>query len=192
MARLQNVRKIEDEKVLLVYDTGQVIAVPWPGYAPDTVPAQVASYLASGGVVIELDIEEITDEVDRLREVKINGGFVFGDVLFDSRPENREDIAGAYSLALGVIMSGGGAPGDVYWHVTPDLISTSPEPFAPDLMFVWIAHDNSHVPMDAPTVLAFGAAALVHKKSMIFAAASIKARLRAGEPLDYTDPALWP
>src|SRR5687767_7467435 len=104
MARLQNVRKIQGEKVLLVYDSGQVITVPWPGFAPASRPVQVASYVASGGVVIELDIEEITDEVDRLREAKINGGFVFQEVLYDSRPENREDIAGAYSLALGVIM----------------------------------------------------------------------------------------
>lgn len=123
-------------------------------------------------------VEELCDRVDAERDRRAADGFVFDGRAYQSRPGDRENILGAHSSALAAILNGGGAAGDLYWHggATP---------------FEWIAADDSRVQMDAPTVLAFGGAALDHKSALIFKGSGIKARIRAGEDLDPTDPTLW-
>lgn len=117
-----------------------------------------------------------SDAIDTERDRRISAGFDFGGKLYQSRPEDRENIAGASVAALAA-MGAGAQPGNLRWH-------------GGDSDFVWIAADNSLTPMDAQTVFAFGQAAMAHKQAHILAARAIK----DGEsiPLDYTDDAYWP
>lgn len=104
-------------------------------------------------------------EVDAERDRRIVSGFMFKGVLFQSRPEDRENIAGAKAAASDAIALGA-QPGDMSWQQMLD-------PGAPSV-FRWIAADNSEHEMDAQTVVQFGYAALGHKQSMIFSARALK------------------
>lgn len=120
--------------------------------------------------------------VDAERDRRIIDGFTFGGILFQSRPEDRENIAGAKSLASDAIILGAEA-GDLSWRKLLD--EDGPE------VFVWIAADNSLVPMDAHTVVRFAYAAVSHKERMIFAARAVKSMDPI--PLDYAEnAAYWP
>lgn len=116
------------------------------------------------------------DEVDAERDRRIEAGFGFAGKLYQSRPEDRENIAGAAVAALAAIVAGA-QPGDLRWHGG-----------ATD--FAWIAADNSLVTMDAQTVFAFGQAAMAHKQAHIFAARALKDADPV--PADYDDDAHWP
>jgi hypothetical protein len=116
------------------------------------------------------------DQVDAERDRRISGGFVFGGVTYQSRPEDRENIMGAGTAALGAMMQGA-LPGNYRWH-------------GGDSDFAWIAADNSLNPMDAQTVYAFGLAAMAHKTAHIFAARAIKDANPI--PTDFTDNVFWP
>lgn len=117
-----------------------------------------------------------TADADAERDRRVAAGFMFGGIRFQSRPDDRENIAGAATAALGAMMAGA-QPGDLRWH-------------GGDTDFVWIAEDNSTMAMDAPTVFAFGQAAMAHKQSMIFAARAIKDMDPI--PADYADDQYWP
>ena len=116
------------------------------------------------------------DQVDAERDRRISGGFAFGGVTYQSRPEDRENIMGAGTAALGAMMQGA-LPGDLRWH-------------GGDSDFAWIAADNSLNAMDAQTVYAFGLAAMAHKTAHIFAARAIKDADPV--PADFTDNVFWP
>src|SRR5690606_16556258 len=94
------------------------------------------------------------------RDRRIVAGFEFDGRHYQSRPEDRENIAGAALAALAAI-SAGAQPGDLRWH-------------GGETDFAWIAADNSLAPMDAQTMFAFGQAAMAHKQALIFAARAIK------------------
>lgn len=115
-------------------------------------------------------------DVDAERDRRIANGFTFGGKLYQSRPEDRENIAGASVAALAA-MGNGALPGDYRWH-------------GGDSDFVWIAADNSLTLMDAQTMFAFGQAAMAHKQAHIFAARALK----DAEPIpaDYADNIHWP
>ena len=115
-------------------------------------------------------------DIGKERDDRINAGFMFDGVLYQSRPEDRENLSGAATNALSAIMAGA-TVGDYLWHGG----STD---------FVWIAADNSLHPMDAQTMFALGQAAMAHKQAHIFAARAIKDM----DPLpeDVSDDALWP
>lgn len=115
------------------------------------------------------------EDVDRERDRRTALGFIFNGVLFQSRPEDRENIIGA-SQAAGYAIADGAQPGDYLWHGGPS-------------DFVWIASDNSLVRMDAPTMVAFGLAAMAHKQRFIFLARTIKDSDPI--PLDYEDDRYW-
>lgn len=120
-------------------------------------------------------------DVDRERDRRIDAGFVFDGVLYQSDDGSRENIAGAKSAASDAIMLGAQA-GDYGWQRLLD-------PAAAET-FVWIATDNSLHPMDAQTMVRFGYAAMAHKQDMIFRARSLKAMDPI--PLDYaTNDAYW-
>lgn len=132
-------------------------------------------------VVTEEDFEILTQpvtaaDVDRERDDRIAAGFVFAGKLYQSRPEDRENIAGASVAALAAI-GAGAQPGDLRWH-------------GGDSDFVWIAADNSLTPMDAQAMFVFGHAAMAHKQAMIFAARAIKDIDPI--PADYADDQRWP
>jgi hypothetical protein len=110
------------------------------------------------------------------RDRRIAGGFSFSGHRFQTRPEDRENIAGASTAALAAMINGSQA-GDLRWHGGEE-------------DFAWIAEDNGLVPMDAQTMFAFGQAAMAHKQSMIFAARVLKDL--AEMPAEITDDSNWP
>lgn len=116
------------------------------------------------------------DQVDAERDRRIAAGFTFAGVIYQSRPEDRENIMGAGTAALGAMVQGA-LPGNYRWH-------------GGDSDFAWIAADNSLNPMDAQTVYAFGLAAMAHKTAHIFAARAIKDANPI--PTDFTDNVFWP
>lgn len=115
-------------------------------------------------------------EVDAERDRRIAAGFIFAGKLYQSRPENRENIAGASTAALAALVNGA-QPGDLRWH-------------GGDSDFCWIADDNSLTTMDAQTMFAFGQAAMAHKQAHIFAARALKDADPI--PADYADDIHWP
>ncbi|MGR3498188.1 MAG: DUF4376 domain-containing protein [Limimaricola soesokkakensis] len=114
----------------------------------------------------------VTTERDR----RIDAGFIFDGIRYQTRPADRENVAGAASAALEAIVAGA-QPGDLRWHGG-----------ARD--FAWIAEDNTLVPMDAPTLRAFARAMMAHKQALIFAARDLKDRTEI--PADITSDAYWP
>ncbi|WP_210183660.1 DUF4376 domain-containing protein [Ensifer sp. LC384] len=135
-----------------------------PGYSitPYTPPAPAAVSAAA---------------VDAERDRRIDSGFDYGGVAYQTRPDDRENIAGASTAALAAIVAGAAA-GNLRWH-------------GGDSDFVWIATDNSTHPMDAQTMFAFGQAAMAHKQAHIFAARALKDMTPI--PADYASNGLyWP
>ncbi|MCB1462143.1 MAG: DUF4376 domain-containing protein [Nitratireductor sp.] len=121
-----------------------------------------------------------TDDVNTERDRRIDTGFVFNGVLFQSRDGDRENITGA-RIAASDAIAAGAQPGDYAWQQLID-------PALP-AVFAWIAADNSAVPMDAQTVVRFGYAALAHKQAHIFAARTLKDT----DPIpDPSDDQYWP
>jgi len=115
-------------------------------------------------------------DIDIERDRRIDAGVEFQSVLFQSRATDRENIAGAAQLGFMAVVAGAQA-GDLRWS-------------SPDQDFAWIASDNSLVPMDAQTVVAFGKAAAERKQALIFAARQLKDM--EPTPADYTDDKWWP
>lgn len=116
-----------------------------------------------------------TIDVDVERDRRIDAGIEFQGVLFQSRTTDRENIAGAAQLGF-MAVAGGAEPDDLRWS-------------NPSKDFAWIASDNSLVPMDAQTVVAFGKAAAERKQALIFAARQIKDLDPI--PADFTDDKWW-
>lgn len=117
-----------------------------------------------------------TADIDAERDRRIAAGFIFEGKLYQSRPEDRENMAGA-SLAALAAMGNGALPGDYRWH-------------GGDSDFVWIAEDNSLTLMDAQTMFALGQTAMAHKQAHIFAARALKDADPI--PADYADDIHWP
>ncbi len=123
-----------------------------------------------------LPVAVTATDVDGERDRRIDGGVVFQGVMFQSRATDRENIAGAAQLGFMAVV-GGAEASDLRWS-------------NPDQDFAWIASDNSLVPMDAQTVVAFGKAAAERKQALIFAARQLKDM--ESIPADYTDDKWWP
>lgn len=116
-------------------------------------------------------------DVDIERDRRIENGFTFDGVQYQSRPQDLENIAGAATAALGAIVAGA-LPGNLRWH-------------GGDADFVWLAADNSATPLDAHQTLAFAQTAMAHKQAHIFAARAMKDAFPI--PADYaTNGGYWP
>lgn len=115
--------------------------------------------------------EDVTAERDR----RIAAGFMFNGVFFDFDARAKANIAGAAQLAF-MAVTAGAEPGDLFWN-------------GGETEFTWIAADNSSVPMDAHTVIAFGRAAAHHEQAHTMIARAIKDM--APIPGDYADDAYW-
>ncbi len=141
-------------------------------------PGKVRNHDA-GGLPILVDLPPYVPagkEVDRERDRRIDAGIQFQGVMFQSCATDRENIAGAAQLAFMAVVAGAQA-GDLRWASS-------------DQDFAWIASDNSLVPMDAQTVVAFGKTAAERKQALIFAARQLKDMVEI--PGDYTDDQWWP
>lgn len=118
-----------------------------------------------------------TADVDAERDRRINSGMTWNGIAYQTRPQDRENVAGASILALAAI-SNGAQPGDLRWH-------------GEDTNFVWIAENNSTHAFDAQTFFAFAQAMAKHKSAHIFAARALK----DADPIpeDYaTNEDYWP
>lgn len=90
---------------------------------------------------------------------------------------DRENILGALGTALAAITVDGAQAGEFRWA-------------DPKFDFFWIAADNTRVPMDAQTCLAFARAAVARKSLLVIAGNTIKQMDPI--PQDYTDDKWWP
>ncbi|WP_323114349.1 DUF4376 domain-containing protein [Pseudomonas guariconensis] len=116
-----------------------------------------------------------TADVDAERDRRIDAGVEFQGVMFQSQATDRENIAGAAQLGFMAMMAGA-QPGDLRWS-------------NPDEDFVWIASDNSLVPMDASAVVEFGKVAAQRKQALIMAGRQLKDIDPI--PSDYIDDKWW-
>lgn len=122
-----------------------------------------------------LSVEQVGALINAERDRRIDAGVTFQGVMYQSAATDRENIAGAAQLAFMAMVAGAQA-GDLRWS-------------NPEEDFTWIASDNSLVPMDAPTVVAFGKAAAGAKQALIKAGRALKDV--APTPTDYTDDRWW-
>lgn len=118
----------------------------------------------------------LTAAVDAERDRRIVAGLLFNGVLYQTRDQDRENIAGAGALAIATIMNGAQV-GDYRWH-------------GGDTDFTWIAADNSLHVMDAPALLAFGNAVVNRKAALIHAARALKDMDPI--PADFANDSYWP
>lgn len=147
------------------------------GESMDMSPEEIAEFQA-----VFSHLAPSPADVDGERDRRIDAGFVFEGNHFQSRSEDRENIAGAKSAATDAIALGALA-GDFSWRQLLD-------PAAP-AVFRFIAADNVEIPMDAQTTVRFGYAALAHKEAHIFHARSLKNMEPI--PADFaTNTAYWP
>lgn len=121
------------------------------------------------------------EDVKIERDRRLNGDFLFQGKLFQRDNKSLQRITGAGSLAQGYLLARGD-PKSLKWHATLE----DPEPED----FVWIASDDTLVPMDAQTVFSFAREAAAVETRLIFAAK----RLRMMDPIpdDFTDDKWWP
>lgn len=136
------------------------------------------AWLEAGGTPEEGEATVSADAIEAERDRRVDGGVTFAGTRFQTRPKDRENIAGAFSLALGAVVAGAKL-GDLRWH-------------GGDADFAWIAEDNALVPMDAHTVMAFGRAVAGYKSACTFACRAIKDRILGGEVIDAAADTLWP
>lgn len=116
-----------------------------------------------------------TDDVDAERDRRLSS-FTFGGRSYDFDPASRHLIDKAKGSALAAIILGAQV-GDLRWAEA-------------DIDFAWIAADNTSVPMDAQTALAFGTAAAAWEGRHILTARALKDM--APIPADYTHDRYWP
>ena len=118
----------------------------------------------------------VATDVDIERDHRMAAGVEFKGALFQSRPSDRENIIGAAQSAF-MALASGAKPGDLRW-------------LDPGKDFTWIAADNTLVPMDAPTVVAFAKAMAARTQALVLAGRRLKDM--DAIPSDYTDDKWWP
>lgn len=114
--------------------------------------------------------EELCNAVDALRDTLIEGGFEHDGHRFQSRQSDRENIIGASVAAMGAIMNGA-QPGDLRWS-------------DPNSDFVWIAEDNTLVPLDASGMMALYKRGFTFKAGNTFYARALKDAILAAETME--------
>lgn len=115
-------------------------------------------------------------DVNAERDTRLHAGFMFGGKVFDCRPDDQTNISGAAQMAFMAVVAG--APKDnLRWNKGV-------------VDFAWITQDNSTMPMDAHTVIAFGQAAASWKQAHMFAGRALKDMPKI--PQDFNDDKWWP
>ena len=124
----------------------------------------------------ESGLNTAPQDVDAERDRRIDAGVEFYGVMYQSGPDDRENISDAFKLASMAVMDGA-QEGDYRWS-------------KPDEDFAWIATDNSLHLMDAPTVVEFGKAAVRRKQALVMAGRQLKDMQPT--PADFADDKWWP
>lgn len=124
-----------------------------------------------GYIVVPLEPDDIRPQIlqaiDARRDELIDSGFTFEGKLYQSRPSDRENIAGASQAAF-MAKAAGIQPGDLYWA-------------DPSVPFGWITADNSVVMMDTEKTMALFTRGVAFKRSLTFFAKQLKDWVRAPE-----------
>ena len=118
-----------------------------------------------------------SSDIDAERDRRLAAGFIFGGKVFQAREQDLRNINGAATGAALAMMQGAQA-GNMRWQ-------------GGDSDFGWIAADNTIMPMDVLTMIAFGRAAMTHVERLTMVGRSLKDRLAAGETIDISNDALW-
>lgn len=155
-----------------IIHNGNIVGLSWHGNSamPDADEIEAEWDRIADAVALDEARALKAAAVMALRQSKIDGGFTFGGTAFQTRPDDRENVAGAAQLAF-MAIAAGAQPDDLRWH-------------GGDSDFVWIAEDNSLVSMDAPTVIDFAKALAAHKSACIFNARALKDAIAAAETVE--------
>ena len=129
------------------------------------------------------DVEGICAQIDAERDRRIHTRFQFGGVWYQCREQDVVNINGMAASALSAIIIADKAGRDI----SSDLRWSDPTKD-----FYWIAEDNSHVLMTAPTVVELGNAYARFRSAIILQASALKQRVRAGETVDWISDTAWP
>jgi hypothetical protein len=113
--------------------------------------------------------------VNAERDRRAGLGFTYNSVVFQSDAKSMAAIDRASTLAF-VAITNGAAAGNLRWS-------------DPNADFYWIAADNSHVTMDAQTVVALAQASAAFNTNLTLKAAALKAT--SPIPTDYTADSYW-
>ena len=132
--------------------------------------ANAAAIVAAFDPTAPTDEEVMAERSRRLKTISFNAA------VFDFDTTSQQNISAAFSLALAAVLQGA-QPGDLKWS-------------DPDYDFAWIDANNKPVPMDAPTVVAFGKAAAEWKSAHIYAARALKDK--PSIPADFAHDKNWP
>jgi len=172
------------QEVLDKFGLDPVQAVAPPSYDPaqkvlrEGVPELVNDHWRQTWVVSNIPAPDDA-AVNAERDRRLSLGITFQSHTFQTDPDSRERIDRSRISAMAAIM-GGVQPGDLRWHG-----------LAVD--FFWIAADDTRIPMDAQTMVAFGNAMAAREGLLIVAGNDIKKRLAAGEAIaNIGDNSLWP
>ena len=113
--------------------------------------------------------ESAVQKINQIRDEQINSGVDYNGVIFQTRPEDRENIAGGVQLASIALSQG------------------------EDFITNWIAKDNTIQVLDAPNMIGLGMAVAALKESWIFGARERKNQIRAATTREEVDTLLnWP
>lgn len=154
-----------------------------PMYVGGTLDGETGEVVGGEWVSSSVPLAEVlSTEVDAERDRRINAGFEFQGVWYQSRLPSVEksgdwEVFSGKSLEALLAILAGAQPGNLRWS-------------DPSEDFSWIAADNSRVLMDAQTVIELGKAASAHRSSHTFAGSDLKAMQPI--PADYTDDKWWP
>ena len=119
-------------------------------------------------------------DVNAERDRRLEEDFTFNSVVFQADKTSQQRLEKARVSALAAKASGA-QPGDYRWHGRA-------------IDFFWIAKDNSHVNMDADTVIQFGNALAAREGLLIAAADTVKALedTADGIPDEFANHPAWP
>lgn len=157
--------------------SGEVFAYELDGSQDYLITQELVSMSAAEVEVHINPVRPVTStEVDSERDLRLSSDVEFQGTLFQSRPIDRERITEAAQLAFMAVASGA-RPGDLRW-------------LDPGQDFTWIAADNTLVPMDAPTVVAFAKTMAARTQALVLAGRRLKDM--DAIPSDYTDDKWWP
>lgn len=166
---------------LIRLPNGDHVHCPQPGVIQDHTLLPRYGERGPSGVSVQADKVVVgfpvtTEDIEREKARRATL-FTFNGVVFDfvDNKGSESNIQGAYSLAFSAIIQGKQA-GDLRWA-------------DPTSDFGWIAHDNSIVAMDAPTVIEFGKAAAAYKSKLIFRARALKNMNPI--PTDFASDSYW-
>jgi hypothetical protein len=181
--------KRPSDEMLAEWDIYLVARTAQPAHDPVTQNAEeVQPKLIKGQWVQAWEIQPATAEqieerlqarrgqINAERDRRLSAPFAFAGKMFDRDATSVARINGASTLA-GFAMGAGAQPGNLRWH-------------GGEADFAWISADNTLVPMDAPTVFAFGREAASVESRLIFAAKQL--REINPPPADFADDSWWP